>query len=100
MPATAHSFSGEADSTLLVLDSHIRTRFADSKTWLHERCWSIANFDILPNRFPLAGDRDTALATTVDDRRQGKGATLSPMRPESSRSHACKITPRIRVLTA
>ena len=38
----------------------------------------------------LAFSRDGPSATTVDDHRQGMGATLSPMHPESSRSNACK----------
>jgi hypothetical protein len=42
------------------------------------------------SRLALAASRDGASATTVDDHRQGKGATLSPMHPESSRSNACK----------
>ena len=40
--------------------------------------------------WPLVGDRDEIIATIVVDRRQGKGATLLPMHPDSSRGYACK----------
>lgn len=68
----------------LVSHNEICSTFAGPDT---ERVVALTAYS---SRFPLAGNRDGALATTVDDRRQGKGAALLSMHPDATRSYACK----------